>query len=441
MLALPVLADRTSLKQGWNLFTVQQDIEMGRELAEEAGNTLTFVNESYALGYIQALGNQLASRAPGTKYPYQFKVVKDEKVNAFALPGGYIYVTTGLIEAAQSEPQLAGILAHEIGHVVMRHGTQQVSKAWSDENPSTVRSRVTVGNVMSDLDIGFDSNSLVLKYSPEAERQADLVATQILYDTGFDPRQLTVAFQRLEKQRADVTGDFFDDHPRVMNRATRVRREIQNMGGLRANLRGDSPDLHKAQDRLRNSGTASVIDNEVGRPGTPDLPSTRMVSYQGRDLSFRYPSNWRVSEDNDVITAAPPEGTVSGELAYGMRIAIFEPQGNGFLGQNSLSAPRATADKTTLSRATDDLLEYLRRSNPNIKVVGSEERGRVDGQPSMTIELTNDSPTGGKETDWLVSVLRPDGLLYYFVGVAPQHEFSRYESTFEQMIASVRFND
>jgi len=324
--------------------------------------------------------------------------------------------------------------------VVMRHGTQQVSKAYSDENPNLGRSRVSVGNVMTQLDLTFDPDSIVLKYPLETERQADLVATQILFDAGFDPKQMTLAFQRLESQPTNLTADFFRSHPRVANRATRVRREVQNMGGLRANLRGDSPDLHKTQDRLRAVGTASVIDSDGSSQGGPDLPSTRMLSYQGRDLSIRYPSNWRVSEQGDVVTVAPSNGLISGELAFGMRIATFEPQSEYF-GQNSLNTRGNSAGRTTLAQATDALLDDLKRSNPNMRIVGSEERGRVDGEASMTVELVNDSPTGGRETDWVVTVLRPDGLLYYFVGVAPQREFARYESTFEQMIGSVRFND
>jgi len=125
-----------------------------------------------------------------------------------------------------------------------------------------------------------------------------------------------------------------------------------------------------------------------------------------------------------------------------MRIATFEPR-NSYFGQNSLNAPNtnSSADRTTLADATDQLLDYLRRSNPNMRVVRTEERGRVDGEPSMTMDITNDSPNGGRETDWLVTVLRPDGLLYYFFGVAPQRDFNRYEPAFEEMIASVRFID
>src|SRR4029079_5346727 len=168
---------------------------------------------------------------------------------------------------------------------VMRHSTQQVSKAYSDDNSNYNRSRINVDDAMNRLDIGFGygSDALIFKYSPAFEREADIIATQILYDANFDPRQMTSAF----------TG-FFNNHMNTANQAARVNREIQNLGGLRRNLRGDSPDLHTAQNRL---GNGSLGTSAGSRPG--DQPSTRMISYQGRDFSMRYPSNWRVSERDD----------------------------------------------------------------------------------------------------------------------------------------------
>src|SRR5262245_11796978 len=121
LLALPAVAERTNVRPAWNLLTTQQDIEMGRALAEEAENTLVLVNQTNANTYIDALGKQLAAHTLGARYPYQFKIVDDASINMYALPGGFIYVTRGLIDAAQNEPQLAGALAHEIAHVVLRH--------------------------------------------------------------------------------------------------------------------------------------------------------------------------------------------------------------------------------------------------------------------------------------------------------------------------------
>jgi predicted Zn-dependent protease len=405
---------------------VQQDIEMGRRLSQDAENSFTIVNDSYPNAYIQALGNQLAVHAD-TRFPYQFKIIDDSRLDAYALPGGTIYVTSGLIQAAPTEPQLAGVLAHEIAHVAMRHGTQQVSKAYSDDNSNYGRSRINVDDVMNRLGIGFDgSDALIFKYSPAFEREADIIATQILYDANFDPRQMTSAFNA-----------FFNNHMNTANQAVRVNRELQNLGGLRRNLRADSPDLHTAQNRLGGPLGTSASSS---RP--TDLPSTRMVSYQGRDFSMRYPSNWRVSERNDVVTIAPSNGWSSDELIYGMRISTFEPQ-NSFYRGNSFNVPGSnpTVDRTTVRQATDELLDYLRESNPNMRVTRTESRGQVDGQPSLSMDISNDTAAGGRETDRLVTVLRPNGLLYYFIGVAPDRDFNRYEPAFRDMIASVRFND
>ncbi len=429
LLALPVLADRTNLRPAWNLFSSQQDIEMGRALAGEADRTLQLVDQHNANTYIAALGMQLAAHAPGERFPYQFKIVNDDAINSFALPGGYIYVTTGLIEAAQNEPQLAGAVAHEIAHVVLRHGTAEVSQAYADDVPNASRRRVSVNDAMSRLNIRFEPDSIVLKHSREDERQADLIATQILYDTGFDPNQMTQFFQKITNDRSNATSDYFNNHPEAANRVARVRSELQKLGELPRNVRGDSPDFHSVKDRLMASNNWSAIDTN----------RNSMVAYRGRDIEFRYPGNWQVSDRGDSLSIAPDDGFVSGSLAYGMTIAAFQPQNSRNFGRNSFAVPGTRPDNTSLSNATDQLLDDLRQSNPNMRVVRSNERRTVDGAPAMVVELTNDSPLGGTETDWLVTVLRPNGLLRYFVGVAPQREFSKYRPVFEEIVASVQF--
>jgi beta-barrel assembly-enhancing protease len=440
LLALPILANRTPVKQAWNLFTVQQDVELGRQLAAEAQQSLNVVNDSWSAGYISALGNQLAANTPGYRYPYQFKIVDDSAINSFSLPGGFVYVTSGLVQAATTEPQLAGVLAHEIGHVVMRHATQEISADYRAEVPNA--SRVAVGTVMSRLGLGFESNSPVLRHTAQEERQADLIATQLLTDARFDARHMTAMFDRLNNEPANLTSEFRNNHPPVPNRLANVRREVQNMGGVPRNVRADSPDLRKTQDRLRTVSTADVYDDrdydrDRGNTSNVELPSTRMLTYRGRDVEFRYPENWQTSEDGDTVTVAPANGVVSGSLAYGATISVFRPEGNLF-GQNGLT-PTTRADNTSLGRATDQLIDDLRQSNANLRVVRTDNQRRVDGQAALVTEITNDSPLGGRETDWLVTVLRPDGQLHYFIGVAPQREFTRYSSTFDKMVTSLRF--
>jgi len=445
MLALPVLAqNRTIVRPAWNLFSPQQDADMGRVLADEADQTLQLAEQHNAQVYIDALGQQLAVHAPGNKYTYQFKIVNDDAINAYALPGGFIYVTSGLVQAAQNEPQLAGVLAHQIGHVVLRHGTAEVSQAYSNQVSNSTRNRISVNDAMSRLNIRFEPDSIVLKFSPQEERQAEVIATQIMVDTGFDPRQMTQFYQTLANGRSNRTSDFFNNHPNIANRAAVVNGELQNLGGLPRNIRGDSADFHSVKDKYLavNTNTnpwPSTTDRR--NPNRVDLPSNRMLTYRAWDIEFRYPDNWRISDQGDSILVAPDRGFVSGSLAYGMTIATFEPQSTRYFPRNSFAVPGVRPDTNTLTSATNQLINQLQESNPNMRVVRNSERTRVDGAQAMVVELTNDSPLGGIETNRLVTVLRPNGLLRYFIGVAPQRDFSRYQPAFDQIVASARFTD
>ncbi len=439
-LALSAHADsRTQLKPGWNLFSPEQDVEMGREVAKQAERELSILNDRQATTYIDALGKQLAAHAPGgEKYPFQFKIVNDKAINAFALPGGFVYINRGAIETADNEAQIAGVMAHEIGHVVLRHGTNQVSKAYLAQAPLSILGGVlgsnSVGSVLAQLGVGFAANSIFLKYSRDAERQADLMGTQTLYDTGYDPKAMVQFFEKIQAESKGRASEFFSDHPNPENRISSVQHEIEKLGGMPPRARSDSPDFHEIKSKLAGmpappkAGTKAATNGRPSdnRNGKPDLPSTRYTTYNGRDLQFRYPDNWHQYGQGSAMTLAPDGGIINnGALAYGMMIATFEPH---YDRQGQIS----------LEEATDQLVDELRRSNPNMRVMRSHERTRVGRERGLSTELSNDSPAGGRETDWIVTVLRPDGMLYYFVGVAPNREFSSYNRAFEDIIDSVR---
>jgi hypothetical protein len=439
LLCLPAIADRTPIRPGWNLFTTQQDVEMGRALASDAESALPLMGTSDATTYLHALGSQLAAHAPGDRYNYQFKIIDDDSTNAFALPGGYIYISRGAIEAAENEPQLAGLVAHEIAHVALRHGTQQVSSAYADRQPNSTRGRVSVPTAMSYLNLRFDSNSPAVKYTREMERQADIVGAQIMRDTSFDPRQMTRMFQNLVAESPRMTADFFQNHPNLTNRAALIRTEMQNMGGLPSPLRGDSNDFHTVKNMFETMTSDS--DYYPTRGNRPDAPSTRLVSYRGGDLNLRYPDNWTVDEEADAVVLAPEGGYVNGSLAYGMRISSFQPRQTRYFGESGLVTPGDRAQRSTLSSATDQLIAQLQRANPNMRVTRSMQSRTVAGEAGLAVELSNDSPIGGREVDWLVTSLQPNGTLRYFIGVAPQQDINRYMPTFEQIVNSVRFYD
>ena len=425
-------ADRTKLKPGWNIFSPEQDVEMGRKVSVEAERELPILNNRQATAYVDALGKRLASHAPGERYPYRFKIVNDKAINAFALPGGYIYVNRGTIEAAQNEAQLAGVMAHEIAHVALRHGTNQVSKAYVAQVPLSILGGAiggnSVGAILAQLGIGFAANSILLKYSRDAERQADLMGTQILYDAGYDAVAMVEFFEKLQAESKGRAVEFFSSHPNPENRITRVQQEIQLLGGVRGGARKDSAQFQQVKNMMGSSpapGRSGSVDRN-GRTSRPESPSTRLVRFNGREIQFQHPENWRAFGQGSAITLAPDGGIVNNSLAWGMMVAVFEPEYDW-------------NDSITLQEATNQLLEDLRRSNPNMRSLGRRERIRIGGEPALSMELSNVSPIGGRETDWLVTVLHPDGRLFYFVGVAPQNDYGRYTRAFEDILDTVRF--
>jgi predicted Zn-dependent protease len=228
-----LLVAETQVKPGFNLFSRQQDVELGRQAAAQAERQLPIVHDAELESYISQLGRRLASYSPAPDYPYSFKVVRDKNINAFALPGGPVYVYTGTIAAAGNEAQLAGVLAHEISHVALRHATNNASKAMLARMPLAVFGGVGSGSALgqlAQLGLGFGLNSVLLKYSRTAENQADLVGAQILYKAGYNPDEMARFFQRLESEERYHSIQFLSDHPNPGDRVRAVRAEAATLG-------------------------------------------------------------------------------------------------------------------------------------------------------------------------------------------------------------------
>lgn len=250
LLAMPLLAARPQIKPGFNLFSRQQDVELGREAAAKADRELPIVNDPALENYISRLGRQLARYSPAPDYPYTFKVIRDKSINAFALPGGPVYVNTGTIAATDNEAQLAGVLAHEISHVALRHATNNASKAMLARMPLAVLggmagSGSTLGQ-LAQLGVGFGVSSIFLKYSRDAERQADLVGAQIMYDAGYNPDEMAQFFQKLESSERSQSVQFLSDHPNPGNRVQAVRQEEASLGPPKQ-WAGNSPGFEQAK--------------------------------------------------------------------------------------------------------------------------------------------------------------------------------------------------
>src|SRR5712664_3546830 len=250
LLLLPnAAAQRTQLKPGWNMFSPQQDVELGKKAALDAARQLPSCNAPQVDAYLTQLGLRLASKLPtgGVQYPFEFHCVNDKAINAFALPGGYVFVNRGAIEAADNEAQLAGVMAHEFSHVALRHGTNQSTKAMLAETGLGIFGAVfgdTAGGALLTQLGSFTAGGVLLRYSRTAESQADVMGTQILYDAGYDPRALAQFFEKLEAEtKGKNPPEFFSDHPNPEHRVERVDEEVERLGGAPANARRDSAEF------------------------------------------------------------------------------------------------------------------------------------------------------------------------------------------------------
>src|SRR6266851_4121316 len=200
-LAVPVLARKPGeeIKPGFNLFSKQQDIQLGQQAAAEVRKQYTVVPNQELQDYIRRIGERLATQREPRESGFQFTytLVNDKSVNAFALPGGPTFVHTGLILAADNEAQVAGVLGHEISHVILRHGTNQASKANLMQIPALLAAAVTGSNLLAQL-TSLGAAGLLLRFSRTDESEADASGTKIMNEAGYNPIEMAHFFEKLE---------------------------------------------------------------------------------------------------------------------------------------------------------------------------------------------------------------------------------------------------
>jgi predicted Zn-dependent protease len=247
-------AEQTPSGAGFNLFSPEQDIELGEASAEEIRRQLVVLKDERTGAYVQRLGERVAAKAPGYRFPYKFVVVASPEVNAFALPGGYVFVNEGAIEASRSEGELAGVLAHEIAHVSLRHGTTQASRAYLAKtglnllNALTVALQGDVGRLASVVG-GAGGNKLFLKSNREAEAQADAEGARLMAAAGYDPREMAEFFERLEGRDGERVGEEPGDHPDPASRVAAINDVVAELEAPAVRAR-DSEEFRRVRSRL-----------------------------------------------------------------------------------------------------------------------------------------------------------------------------------------------
>ncbi|HVW77209.1 MAG TPA: M48 family metalloprotease, partial [Alloacidobacterium sp.] len=194
-LAIPAHARFAQPAPCKNSFTQEKEIAEGKKAEAQVYKEMPVLPDSSAITqYVQKLGAKLVQFAPGYQWPYSFHVVNQADINAFALPGGPIFVNLGTIQAAETEAQLAGVMAHEISHVVMRHATCNITKQhgqapwWALGQLAAGVLLPGAGGALAAQGVGAAAGMTFLKMGRDAEKQADLMGTDIAYDAGYDPR-------------------------------------------------------------------------------------------------------------------------------------------------------------------------------------------------------------------------------------------------------------
>src|SRR5687767_7719998 len=260
---------QTQIKYHSNKYSIQDDVTLGRRAAQEVEQQYPLMRDSQVESYVEEVGRRLVNAIPSqfqhSEFQYIFKVVNARDINAFALPGGPMYVNRGMIEAARSEGEMAGVMAHEIAHVALRHGTAQATKGQKYGLLAGIAG--IAGTILGGPGVGQLAQApfavYLLKFSREYETEADVLGAQIMARAGYDPRDLANMFRTIEQQGGGG-GGFLSDHPSPSDRYARINREAQ-MLQVNAGSR-DSREFAAVQQRLRGSGRAPSMQ-EIARSG------------------------------------------------------------------------------------------------------------------------------------------------------------------------------
>ena len=437
-------AAQTKIKADSNKYTPAQDVQIGQEAAAQIRKELPLLNDQRLDDWVERIGQRLVSAIPAefahNEFRYTFEVVNQKEINAFALPGGPMFLNRGMIEAASTEAEVAGVMAHEISHVALRHGTAQATKGEKFQI-SAVLGQIagavvggTAGSIIattSQLGLG----TYFLKFGRAAESQADILGAQMLARAGYDPRQMANMFKTIEAEGGGGRQpEFMSSHPNPGNRFNAINKEADSLkvqgnadsgqfAAIKSRLAGMSAALTAEQIAANKKGQAPAgTSTPAGRTSVRvEPPSGRERTYQpGKFLRVTVPSNWQPQEGRDGVTYAPEGGFVrdnSGRTAttHGLQIGVAQG-GTG-----------------NLQRDTEAILQGFARSNPNLRSVGSR-REALGGRTGLTTVLSNVSDVSGQPETVAVSTAQlKDGNILFVVGVSPREEAEVYEAAFKRV--------
>jgi len=232
------VAAQTKITAPKNKYSPKDDVQLGREAAGQVEQQLPLMRDDNITSYVSDIGQKLVRAIPAEyqhpEFTYTFKVVNVKEINAFALPGGPMYVNRGMIEAAKNEGEVAGVIAHEISHVMLRHGTAQATKATKYElgaMAGAVLGAIVGGRYGSVISQGtqFGLGTAFLRLSREFEKHADILGSQNMAHAGYDPVDMANMFKTIQEQGGAGGPQWLSDHPDPGNRYTYILQEAKSL--------------------------------------------------------------------------------------------------------------------------------------------------------------------------------------------------------------------
>ena len=448
------LSAQTPIKPPKNRYTPEQDVQIGREAAAEVRKQYPIIQDERVTKYLALLGDRLVAAAPAelnhALYEYSFTPVNLKEINAFALPGGPMFVHRGMFSAAASEAEVVGVMAHELSHVLLRHGTANASKA---QNPWLQLGQLAgqIGGAMVGGGAGaaiaqgadFGLGTLLLRYSRDFEKQADLLGTQIMARAGYDPRALGRMFETIEKESRSSGGggpQWMSSHPNPGNRTLYINKEADtltvaaaaddsNFMPIKSAFASMPAALTMAELANRKPEATSNSTKSAGTPGQPVPPPSsqyRPVKI-GNVVQAQVPANWTSLSSSNAVRFVPENGF--GELngqtvfSHGIEFGI---------------AQAATRD---LREATNTWLKAVAQNNPELKLAGEQQPLTISRRSAIATSLLNPSPLGGQEQIGLVTTFLADGTLFYYLTVVPERDGATFQEAFRRIGESIRLTD
>lgn len=452
----PYAQARVHLQPCKNGMSPKQQIELGQKAAKQVYKQMPVLPDSSKVTrYVQQLGLKLTPYAPGYRWPYNFHVVNVADINAFALPGGEIFINLGTIQAADDEAQLAAVMAHEISHVVLQHSVCNLEKeqrvgifAALGKIASGILLGDSTAGALAQQGIGFTAGLSYLHMSRGAEREADLEGVDILYDAGYDPRAMAQFFETIEGRYGKGGAQFLSDHPNPGNRTEYVDREIATLPP-KAHYVTNSPkftEIHNVVANMRaytskevssgawkrkdpnqtvSTGVNQYNFNTPANTKVDTAPPQSWIKFQGSGFTMEVPSGWRAAGDQSSAMVAPPGGIVqtangnASNLVYGVLTDVYHPDQAG--------------DTSEMFNA---LVTELKRENSGLET-GPVEPMQIGNIAAQTLNGDNRMANDGRgEHNWIVGVPQQN-TIRYFIFVSPEPDFAKMRPIFEHIVSSI----